>query len=95
MSLDKWVFGDPMPCTTADGRHVFYRVTGERTKQECDGVSVPIDASGMLALPVSGEGASPDAALADAMDKATRQDDENRDRMGEIQASIMRSGWQR
>lgn len=92
MSLEQWAFSDAETCQTADGRHTFYRVRGERvTKRDTGyGFSMTVDQSGMLmSCPVTGEGATPEAALDDSMRRAIQEDDRASATMWNAQVSLM------
>lgn len=64
-SLSAWVFEDAEMCWTADQRHTFFRVEGRPANPDVS------RAWGVMGG-VAGEGSTPEAALADAMRKATQ-----------------------
>lgn len=90
MTLANWSFSDPEPHQTADGKHTFYRVRGERsTKREYYGLSTPVNDYGFMSVPVDGEGPTPEEALHAAMRKAAQEDERARDMVWNVQVGIM------
>ena len=85
-SLAAWVFDDPTPHVTADGRHTFYRVIGRPARPDV------FLAWGIIERDVTGEAATPDEALAEAMKRAVRVMDEATQRNFEISAAKLRGG---
>lgn len=76
MSLAQWAFGDATAHPTADGQHTFYRV--EATPQTgLDYHGITVDSRGRMLGPVAGEGATPEAALHEAMRKVTQLEAEH------------------
>ena len=76
-----WSFSDATAHLTADGKHTFYRVEGQRL----GGLLL------VLTIPVTGEGITPHDALADAMRRAIAQDDEERSIAGEASKEMLRN----
>lgn len=87
MSLQYWSFSVAISCATADGYHTFYRIEGRYT--------LATDLYGFAPMPVTGEGATPELALADAMRRAQIEDDRRVDIFRETQIAIMRSPGRR
>jgi len=90
MSLEQWAFSDAEPLPTADGKHTFYRVRGERaTKRDLYGTMTAVDASGLWpAFPIEGEGATPEEALSEAMRRAIQADEQSYDMMRNAQIAM-------